>query len=60
MYLERLSVLGVDSNNNPNKYYKPRGEFNTAEQYSDSNLPNCTMYCLCRGYEAMEASTRFP
>lgn len=60
MYLERLSVQGVDSNDNPNKYYVPSGQFNTASKYADINLPNCTQYCLCRGYEAMEAEERFP
>lgn len=60
MYLERLSVQGVDANNNPNKYFKPGGQFNTAQQYADINLPNCTTYCFCRGYEAMEATERFP
>ena len=35
MYLERLSVQGVDANNNPNKYFKPGGQFNTAQQYAD-------------------------
>ena len=60
MYLERLSVQGVDSNSNPNKYFAPSGVFNTAAKLADVNLPNCTMYCMCRGYEAMEASERFP
>lgn len=60
MYLERLSVKGVDSNDNPNKYFAPGGTFNTSYKNADVNLPNCTMYCLCRGYEAMEATERFP
>ena len=60
MYLERLSVDGVDSNNNPNKYYVPQGKFNTVSKYNDINLPNCTMYCYCRGFEAMEATEPFP
>ena len=59
MYLERLSVQGVDSNNNPNKYYKPSGEFDIYPMNADVNLPNCTMYCYCRGFEAMESEKAF-
>ena len=59
MYRERLSVQGVDSKDNPNKYYKPNGEFNPYSATSSLALPNCTMYCNCRGYEAMEATERF-
>lgn len=55
MYLERLSVDGL----NTSQYYVPNGKFNTASPYSDVNLPNCTMYCYCRGYEAMEATKAF-
>lgn len=59
MYLERLSVLGVDSKRNPNEYFKPYGTFNPYSPSSSISLPNCTMYCNLRGYEAMEATERF-
>ena len=60
MYLERLSVQGVSPESGPNKYFKPGGQFNKSSQYADINLPNCTTYCYCRAFEAMEATEVFP
>lgn len=56
MYLERLSVDGLSTS----QYYVPNGKFNTASPGSDVQLPNCTMYAYCRGYEAMDATYSFP
>ena len=56
MYLERLSVSGIESS----QYYVPNGKLNTAAAGTDIQMPNCTMYCFCRGYESVNATTRFP
>lgn len=56
MYLERLSADGISTS----KYYIPNGEFNTSTAGSDVNLPNCTMYCYCRGFESIDAPKSFP
>lgn len=56
MYLERLSSYGIDTS----PYYVPNGRFNTAPADDDNQMPNCTMYCFCRGYEAMDATERTP
>jgi len=57
MFLERLSINGVDSNNNPNKYYIPQGTFNIYQRDADINLPNCTMYCMLRANESCDATS---
>lgn len=53
MYLERLSAAGLDSS----KYFAP-GEFNTSAY--DLQLPNCTLYCYLRAFEACGATKPFP
>lgn len=55
MYLERLSSDGIDTS----PYYVPNGKFNTAPPNSDIQMPNCTMYCYCRGFEASDATKPF-
>ena len=56
MYLERLSVDGIPELD----YYKPNGTYNTSSPNSSVQMPNCTMYCYCRGFEAMEATSCIP
>lgn len=55
MYLERLSSQGIDTS----EYYVPGGKYNTSPSGSDVQMPNCTMYAFCRGYEMSEATERF-
>lgn len=57
MYLERLSCNGIDTS----KYYAYGGTFNPVKSAtSDSAMPNCTDYALCRGYEASQKDKPFP
>lgn len=57
MFLERLQSYGIDSS----KYYKYGGEYNPVPSpKSDTALPNCTDYALCRTYEATEPSKPYP
>ncbi len=55
MYLERLTVDGINSS----KYYVPGQGFNMSPANADVQMPNCTMYCYCRGFEAMESEKAF-
>lgn len=55
MYLERLSSTGLDTL----KYFKPNGLFNTSNPNSDIQMPNCTMYCYLRAFEATNAKAPF-
>lgn len=57
MFLERLNSQGIDTS----KYYKYGGDFNPVpSSKSDTAMPNCTDYALCRTYEATETSKPFP
>ena len=56
MYLERLSRSGIESS----IYYVPNGIFNTSSPNSSVQMPNCTMYAYCRGFESTEATEPFP
>ena len=56
MYLERLKVDGISTS----PYYVPNGKFNTSEPNSDVQMPNCTMYCYCRAFEASDAVSPYP
>ena len=51
MYLERLSADGISTS----KFYIPNGVFNTYPKNSLVQMPNCTMYCYCRMFEAINA-----
>lgn len=50
MYLERLSVAGIDTS----PYYQSK-KFNKGKG-TDSDMPNCTQYAVCRSYEATLSS----
>jgi len=54
MFLVREKIF--DYNNN--KYYKPNSTFNVNAANASIAMPNCTMYCMLRGWEAMEATKR--
>lgn len=57
MFLERLNNYGIESS----KYYKYGGTYNPVKlATSDTALPNCTDYALCRGYEATQCDKPFP
>ena len=56
MYLERLSVDGISTS----PFYIPGGKFNTSPPNSDVQMPNCTMYCYCRSFEATDATKPYP
>lgn len=56
MFLERLSADGIPEL----EYYEPKGKFNTSPAWSENQMPNCTMYCYCRGYEAMSSKSPIP
>ena len=57
MFLERLNNYGIDSS----KYYKYGGTYNPVKSAtSDTAMPNCTDYALCRGYEATQCDKPFP
>ena len=60
MFLERLQNYGIDKS--PYYIYKnDGGKFNPVpSSKSDTAMPNCTDYALCRGWEASEAPKPFP
>jgi len=57
MFLERLQNYGIESS----PFYEYGGTFNPVPSAkSDTAMPNCTDYAICRTYEATEAPKPYP
>ena len=53
MYLIRESRI-----TDTNMYYKPAGLYNSLDAFNDLQLPNCTLYCLLRSWEALGSKVK--
>lgn len=57
MFLERLQSIGIEDS----KYYEYGGTYNPVpSSRSDTAMPNCTDFAICRTYEATEPSKPYP